>query len=200
MSPSGLCYIVHDNWVAPGFCDRRLDCALRGCTHNSHYHLLCLCMSRTMTRRWLCQIDLLTVKQIVLEQQLQNGLAPTDTARQHTNSLYFSLYFHCFEFKFFRTFFRHDFQHDLSHKKRPKFMISGMNSWKIWSWFRVYQEVSRQRMLIYEFRYEFIFTNVNSFMNSYVETFFNEFICELIYELIYVNTQWFHIWIIYEWT
>ena len=36
----------------------------------------------------------------------------------------------------------------------------------------VYQEVSRQRILIYQFIYEFIFTHVFSYIYSYLKTFF----------------------------
>ena len=68
-----------------------------------------------------------------------------------------------------------------------------MNSWEIINIYmnslkrhmiRV-QEVSSQRILIYEFIYEFMFLQVNSYMNSYAKTM----ICELIHELIYANTQ-----------
>ena len=35
-----------------------------------------------------------------------------------------------------------------------------------------FQEVSRPRILIYEFIYEFMFTHVNSYIISYMKTFF----------------------------
>ena len=63
-------------------------------------------------------------------------------------------------------------------------------------WIRVYQEVSRQRILIYEFIYEFIFTHVNSYMNSYMKTFFmNSYMNSYMNSCTWILKIWMHIWI-----
>ena len=60
----------------------------------------------------------------------------------------------------------------------------------------MYQEVSSQRILKYEFIYEFTFTHVNSYMNSCVKTFFmNSFINSYMNLCIWILKIWIHTWI-----
>ena len=66
-----------------------------------------------------------------------------------------------------------------------KIMNSYMNSWKN-IWFLVYQEVSFQRISIYEFIYGFIFTHVNSlaYMWMWIHIWIH----------IWKHFLWIHIW------